>query len=112
MQFYDQTATLVGVSAGGAAGFAEYLGRLACAQGEIVDVDLSGPAPVIRPMGWRLGESRVPIHPAAFEAWRELWHGALSVHDRRLRLEIARTVRAGRDMFEWRIEAERDRHGG
>jgi len=104
MQFYDETAALLGVGAGGAAGFAEYLGRLARAQGETVHVDASGQGAVVRQTGWRLAEGLAPLHPAAFEAWSELWHGALSVHDRRLRLEIARSSRAGHDMIQWRIE--------
>jgi hypothetical protein len=103
MQFYDETAALLGVPAGGAAGFAEYLARLARAQGETVDVDASGEVAVIRQRGWRLVEGLAPLPPAAFEAWSELWHGALSVHDRRLRLEIARSSCAGHDMIQWRI---------
>ena len=103
MQFYDETSALLGVPAGGATGFADYLGRLARAQGETVDVDASGGVAVVRQTGWRLGAGLAPLHPAAFEAWSELWHGALSVHDRRLRLEIARSSRAGQDMIEWRI---------
>jgi len=103
MQFYDETSALLGVPAGGATGFADYLGRLARAQGETVDVDASGGVAVVRQTGWRLGAGLAPLHPAAFEAWSELWQGALSVHDRRLRLEIARSSRAGQDMIEWRI---------
>jgi hypothetical protein len=75
---------------------------------------------LVRQTGWRLVEGLGPLHPAAFEAWSELWHGALSVHDRRLRLETIRTSRAGQDVIEWRIERpdtrstsrERDRHAG
>jgi hypothetical protein len=104
MQLYDETAALLGVSAGGASGFAEYLGHLARAQGETVDVDTSGRGAVVRQTGWRLVEGLAPLPPAAFEAWSELWHGALSVHDRRLRLEIIGTSRVGRDVIEWRIE--------
>lgn len=103
MQLYDETAALLGVSAGGAAGFAEYLARAARAQGETVEVDMAGAMAVVRQAGWRLAEGPAPLHPAAFEAWSELWRGALSVHDRRLRLDIIRTTRAGQDMIEWRI---------
>lgn len=103
MQLYDETAALLGVSPGGVAGFAEYLGCLARAQGEAADIDVSGEGAVIRQTGWRLVDGLAPLPPAAFEAWSELWHGALSVHDRRLRLEIVRTSRAGQDMLEWRV---------
>ena len=103
MQLYDETAALLGVSARGAAGFAEYLARAARAQAETVEVDAAGAVAVVRQAGWRLVEGLAPLHPAAFEAWSELWRGALSVHDRRLRLDIIRTTRAGQDMIEWRI---------
>jgi hypothetical protein len=106
MQLYDETAALLGISAGGAAGFAEYLGRLARAQGEAVDVQESGTGVVVRQAGWRLVEGLAPLPPAAFEAWSELWHGALSVHDRRLRLETIRTSRAGQEVIEWRFERQ------
>ena len=57
---------------------------------------------MIRQTGWRLVDGLAPLPPAVFEAWSELWHGALSVHDRRLRLEIVGLPR-GQDMLEWRI---------
>jgi hypothetical protein len=103
MQCYDETAALLGVSGGGAAGFAEYLERVARAQGETANVDASGSVAVVRQTGWRLVAGLAPLHSAAFEAWSELWHGALSVHDRRLRLEIVRTSRVGQDVIEWRV---------
>jgi hypothetical protein len=46
----------------------------------------------VRQKGWRLdGDS---LDPAAFEAWAELWHGALAAFDRRLRLVVTREARA------------------
>jgi len=40
---------------------------------------------------------------AVFEIWNELWVGALSVHNRRLRLETTHRRDAGSGGFEWRI---------
>jgi hypothetical protein len=44
----------------------------------------------VRLRGWRLARGLEPLDPAAFEAWTELWRGALAAHDRRLRLDAAR----------------------
>ena len=115
MQGYDETAAALGVTPGGAAGFARYLAGMAGAQGESVTVEAAGgeaaggeapggEAPggeaIVRQDGWRLMRGIEPLDHAGFDAWSELWHGALSVHDRRLALEVAR----GSDRsIEWRI---------
>lgn len=82
MQYYDETARLLGVEGAGAATFARYLAALARAQGEEVSR--------VRQKGWRLARGLPPLDPAAFDAWCELWRGALAAHDRRLRLEVTR----------------------
>jgi hypothetical protein len=48
----------------------------------------------VRQKGWRLARGLEPLDPAAFDAWAELWHGALAAHDRRLRLAVTREARA------------------
>jgi hypothetical protein len=90
MQYYDETARLLGVEATGAAAFARYLAALARAQGEDVAVEDAGARATVRLKGWRLARGLEPLDPAAFDAWAQLWHGALAAHDRRLRLEAAR----------------------
>jgi len=70
--------------------FARYLATLLRAQGEEVAVETDGGQASVRLRGWRLTRALEPLHPDAFEAWCELWHGALAVHDRRLRLEATR----------------------
>jgi hypothetical protein len=105
MQFYDETAALLGVTGRDAAAFARYLGALARAQGEEVEVDAAGGEARVRQPGWRLAGEGVVLDPAAFDAWCELWRGALSVHDRRLALEVAR--RPGDSAIEFRIAAGR-----
>ena len=101
MQLYDETAARLGGVSGGAVGFARYLGALARAQGETVEVD-EGDA-VVRQQGWRLTTGLGPLDPAAFDAWNELWEGALAVHDRRLRLVVSRRADRGEGWFEWRV---------
>src|SRR5262247_2690302 len=90
MQYHDETARLLGIEGTGPASFARYLAALARAQGEQAAVDSDDGRASVRLKGWRLARGLEPIHPAAFEAWCELWHGALAAHDRSLRLEAAR----------------------
>ena len=76
MQCYDETAARVGVAGGEA---------------------------VVRQDGWRLVRGLGPLDPAAFDAWNGLWDGALSVHDRSLRLAVRRRPDRGDAGIEWRI---------
>lgn len=103
MQCYDETAGALGVVPGGAAGFARYLAGMARAQGESVEVDSAGEGAIVRQDGWRLMRGIEPLDPAGFDAWNELWRGALSVHDRRLTLEVSRRGADGARAVEWRI---------
>ena len=103
MQLYDETAARLGVAPGGAAGFARSLAALARAQGETVEVDGARGEAVVRQQGWRLTAGLGPLDPAAFDAWNELWEGALAVHDRRLALVVARRADPGEGWFEWRV---------
>jgi len=103
MQFYPATAMLLGVPPGGAAEFARYLAALGRAQGD----DTVADGDVVRQSTWRLMAGLGPLSPAVFDAWNELWVGALSIHDRHLRLEVARRLDAGDGGVEWRIVPRR-----
>jgi hypothetical protein len=98
MQLYDETAALLDVAPGSARSFADYLGQLAAAQGETIDVIEQGEAIVLRQSGWRLMQGVEP-HASGFEAWAMLFEGALSIHNRHLRLSAKRTQTG----LEWRI---------
>lgn len=98
LQFYDETAALLEVAPGSPRAFADYLAGLAVAQGEAVDIDEGPGAVTARQDGWRLMEGLSP-DPAVFEAWNQLFEGALAVHNRRLTL----TARHDRDGVTWRI---------
>ena len=89
MQLYEETAGLLGVLPGSPTAFARYLGALAAAQGEQVEIRETSGAAVLRQSGWRLMDGLDPA-AAGFEAWNGLWEGALSVHNRRLRLTAER----------------------
>ena len=90
MQLHDETARLLEIEGRGPKPFARYLAALARAQGETVEVEAGSGRASVRLRGWRLARGLEPLDPAAFEAWCELWRGALAAHDRRLRLEAAR----------------------
>ncbi|MEX2221914.1 MAG: hypothetical protein WEG40_08955 [Candidatus Rokuibacteriota bacterium] len=94
MQYHDETARLLGITGTGPATFARYLGALAAAQGEEVEVTAGAGEARVRQKGWRLARDLTPLDPAAFDAWSELWHGALSAFDRRLRLTVTREAGA------------------
>lgn len=90
MQFYDETAELLGIAPGEARSFATYLAAMAAAQGEQVEIAEEGSVVTIRQSGWRLMDGIDP-HQAAFEAWNRLWEGALAVHNRNLKLVATRS---------------------
>ena len=102
MQYYARTAKLLGVKGGGPEHFAEYMVALGRAQGDDTVASVEGGEVVVRQSSWRLMGDRA-LAPALFDAWNELWIGALSVHDRRARLEARRRRDAGDEAFEWRL---------
>ena len=97
MQYHDETARLLEIGGRGPEPFARYLAALAEAQGEAVEVAAGRGRASVRLRGWRLVRGLEPLDPAAFEAWSELWRGALAAHDRNLRLDVARE--AGGDVL-------------
>jgi len=58
---------------------------------------------VIRQHTWRLMQGIVSPASAVFDSWNALWKGALSVHNRRLALEVSRRLDVGDSCFEWRV---------
>jgi len=95
MQYHDETMRLVGIEGTGPEPFARYLAALASAQGEAPRIETRGGRASVHLPGWRLARGLEPLDPAAFEAWCELWRGALAAHDRRLRLEAGREPGGG-----------------
>jgi hypothetical protein len=102
MQFYPATAALLGVAPGGAVGFGRYLAEIGRAQGDDT-VERTADNIGVSQTTWRLMAGVDACSPAVFDAWNGLWEGALSIHDRRLRLHVTRPLDAGDDGIEWRI---------
>jgi hypothetical protein len=103
MQFYPATAALLGVEPGGAAAFARYLTEIGRAQGDDTTDTHDDGASTVRQTTWRLMSGLGALSAAVFDAWNELWVGALSIHDRHLRLTVTRRLDAGDPQIEWRV---------
>jgi hypothetical protein len=100
LQFYEETAAMLGITGHDARSFARWLAALASAQGEQVDLREEGDACVVAQRGWRLMQGVALIDEAcAFRAWNALWEGALAAHNRDLALD---TQRSG-DAIIWRV---------
>jgi hypothetical protein len=96
LQFYEDTAALLGIAGDGPSEFARYLAALLAAQGEQAE---AGESAVVQ-SGWKLMQGVPTTDPdAAFRAWHALWEGALAAHNRFLKLD---TDRSG-DRTIWRI---------
>lgn len=104
MQHYDRVAALLGVDERTPESFGEWLARLGHAQGDDTVAGREGAEVVVRQTTWRLMDGAPGVPPAAFEVWNELWVGALSLHDRHLRLDAGRDA-AG--VIVWRIRSRR-----
>ncbi len=88
MQFYDQTASILGIKSDSPEAFARYLAAMSRGQGDSAEIQSNGPDFVVRCKGWRLMQGLSPLPGEVFDAWNELWVGALSVHNRFLRLDL------------------------
>lgn len=103
MQYYSETAALLGVQDDGAESFGRYMAGMAQGQGDECNWQRDGDAVLIRQQGWRLMRGLAPLHPSVFDAWNGLWQGALTVHNRFLALEVLERMDYGDPAFVWRV---------
>ena len=104
MQFYAETAAAMGLpDRGDAADFARFMVALAQAQGDDATLLQDAAGAGVRQSTWKLMAGLPDLHHAAFDAWNCLLEGALSAHNRRLDLRLARRLDQGDDAYEWRI---------
>ena len=102
MQFYDDTAALLGVQGSSAEGFVDYLARMARAQDDECAVARTGAALSVHQPHVRLfkGIAAPPESKLAMlQCWGGLFEGALAVHNRKCRLRF----QAREDGVEWQI---------
>ena len=104
MQYYARTAELLGVKERTRPAFADYLAQLGVAQGDDATWTRDGDAVVVRQGSWRLMGDARDLSPAVFDAWNELWVGALSIHDRRARLHVEQRPGKAGAFIAWRID--------
>jgi len=105
MQYYFETAELLGIKGNGPEDFADYLVGMGQAQGDRVEWTRDGDEVVVRQHTWRLMHGVASPSAAVFHSWNALWEGALSVHNRHLRLEVRRRLDEGDVCIEWRVRA-------
>jgi hypothetical protein len=103
MQTFDEVCGLIGGVAPGPTGFAVAMARLLQGQGDDAVVDQTADDVRIRQSSWRLMDERGSLHPAAFDAWNELWVGAGLAHDRFMRLDVTQRRDRGDPVWEWRL---------
>jgi hypothetical protein len=107
MQYYAEIAELLGIADRTLPAFGDYLTQLGAAQGDETTWATDGDGVVIRQPSWRLMGDAQTLSPAIFDAWNELWAGALSVHDRRARLGVEQRPGADGAGIAWRIDRAR-----
>jgi len=103
MQYYAETAALLGVEDRSDAGFAAYMTALGRGHDDEVTAEDAGSGWIVRQRTWRLMRNIDPISPSVFDALNGLWEGALAAHDRFLMLEVTRRLDRGDPWFEWHI---------
>ncbi len=102
-QCYAATAEALAVTGDDPRSFAEFMVRLAAAEGDAADIQDASGACIVRRHSWRLMRGIEPVSEAVFEAWNGLFEGALAVHNRFLTLEVSSRLDFGDEAFLWRI---------
>lgn len=103
MQFYDETAAMLGSEGDSAESFARYLATMALAQGDEATIEHGRAGVTVQCAGWRLMRGIDPLPAEIFEAWNELWVGALSAHNRFLRIEVLRQPNGAAESPAWLV---------
>ncbi len=106
-QYYAELRERLGLAGEGAMDFAAFLCAMAEGQDDPATAEAEGEGAVVRQTGWRLMRGAGVVHDAVFEAWNEIWRGALKVHNRFLVLEVLSRLDYGDESFSWRIRPRR-----
>jgi hypothetical protein len=102
LQFYEETAALLGVAGTDAQTFAHYLVAMQGAQGETLECLAAEPNSMVIQRGWKLMNGvALADGGLAFHAWNALWEGALGAHNRDLSLTTERNDQS----VIWKISA-------
>lgn len=109
-QCYAATAKALVVNGDDPQSFADFMVKLAAAEGDTADYQAGPDECIVRRHSWRLMRGLGPISEAVFEAWNGLFEGALAVHNRFLALEVQSRLDFGDDAFVWRIRRRPGAH--
>jgi len=106
-QFYQEVACLTKIDQRprDASGFAALMVALAEGEGDRAVVEGDGASVRVTRTGWRVARGWGAQPPELFEAWNGLFEGALSVHNRTLRLNVEAREDLGDDATVWLIRA-------
>lgn len=103
MHYYHETAATLGIEGTGALPFAQYLCRMAQAQGDEAEYDGADADATVWVHSWRLMRGRENLSPSIFQAWNGLWEGCLLAHNPRLRLTTDASEHGADTPYTWRI---------
>jgi hypothetical protein len=103
LQFYRETAGILGIAGRAPADFAAWFQAIAEGQGDTCRIERDGAGFIIEQPTWAFMAGRPS--PAVFEAWNGLWQGALTSHDRFCRWQVVDRLDQGDDAFRWRLRA-------
>jgi hypothetical protein len=106
LQYGTATAELLGVGSAAMDGperVAEYLARMGRAQGDDTTWARHQDDALISQTSWRLMHEAGPQPAAVFDAWSELWRGAVQALDAGLDLDVLRRRDAGDPCWQWRV---------
>ena len=108
LQYYRETAALVGARDGGADRAADYLARMMAGLGDATRVE-----PVASPTHARVSQGGLRVlrglqgaeRALLFDCWKELWVGAVRAHESVMRAEAVAVPGGAGDEIVWTIDA-------
>lgn len=103
LQFYRQTADMLGLEGDDPEVFAQWFAAIADGQGDTCTVSRDGKDWIVEQPTWAFMSGRPS--PAVFESWNGLWEGALTSHNRFCRWQVLDRLDQGDDAFRWRVRA-------
>jgi hypothetical protein len=103
LQYYRETAELLGVRGDSAQAFGHLMAAMGRAQGDDTTSADSDAGVIVRQATWKLMRGLEDLHPAAFDIWNGLWEGMLASANRRLHLSVVERTDRGDPRYLWRI---------
>ena len=109
LQYYRETAAMVGARDGGADRAAHYLSRMMAGMGDAAEVDpgASASGAVVRQRGLRIARGMAGDERALLlDCWKELWVGTVRAHGPMLHARAETAAEAADEELAWIIRAQ------